>query len=217
MPTPSGAGGDAAADRITAWVAAAKAGDRGAAESLYEAVYDELRRIARAQRSRRAAARGRSGDTMSTTVVVHELYLRLARAESLTVADRNHFFSLAARVMRQILIDAARRAIARGGLAPRVELDADGLVAPERPRELLALDEALDRLAEQDGTSLSWSSCTSSPASPSSASPRPRAAPSAPCAANGGGRAPSSTTSSPIPPERGGPLAADSAPLRFSR
>jgi RNA polymerase sigma factor (TIGR02999 family) len=150
MPTPSGAGGDAAADRITAWVAAAKAGDRSAAESLYEAVYDELRRIARAQRSRRAADRGRSGDTMSTTVVVHELYLRLARAERLTVADRNHFFSLAARVMRQILIDAARRAIAHGGHAPRVELDADGLVAPERPRELLALDEALDRLGEQD-------------------------------------------------------------------
>jgi RNA polymerase sigma factor (TIGR02999 family) len=145
MPPSSGPGGDPAADRITAWVVAAKAGDRVAAESLYQAVYDELRRIARAQRSRRAAA-----DTMSTTVVVHELYLRLARAESLTVADRNHFFSLAARVMRQILIDAARRAVARGGRAPRVELDADGLVAPERPRELVALDQALDRLAEQD-------------------------------------------------------------------
>ena len=150
MPQQSGAGGDAAAERITAWVAAAKAGDRGAADSLYEAVYDELRRIARAQRSRQAAASGRSSDTMSTTVVVHELYLRLARAERLTVADRQHFFSLAARVMRQILIDAARRAIARGGRAPRVDLDADGLVAPERPRELLALDQALDRLAEQD-------------------------------------------------------------------
>jgi RNA polymerase sigma factor (TIGR02999 family) len=150
MPPSTGDAADPAADRITAWVAAAKAGDRGAAESLYEAVYGELRRIAHAQRSRRAAAGGRSGDTMSTTVVVHELYLRLERAESLTVADRNHFFSLAARVMRQILIDAARRAVARGGYAPRVELDADGLVAPERPRELLALDQALDRLAEQD-------------------------------------------------------------------
>ena len=118
MPTPSRSRGDVDAARITTWVAAAKTGDRSAADSLYEAVYDELRRIAPAQRSRRAAASGRPGDTMSTTVVVHELYLRLVRAERLTVADRNHFFSLAARVMRQILIDAARRAIARGGRAP---------------------------------------------------------------------------------------------------
>jgi RNA polymerase sigma factor (TIGR02999 family) len=138
-------GGDAAPELITTWVAAARAGDSDAADLLYRAVYDELRRIARAQRARLGA-----GDTMGTTVVVHELYLRLSRAEELTVADRHHFFSLAARVMRQILIDGARRAMARGGDWLRVDDAEERLVAPQRPAEILALDEALDRLAAQD-------------------------------------------------------------------
>jgi RNA polymerase sigma factor (TIGR02999 family) len=140
--------GPAGEEPITSWVAAARAGDRAAGERLYEAVYGELRRLARAQRARLG-----SPDTLTTTVLVQELYLRLARAAELSVADRNHFFSLAARVMRQILIDGARRAAAgRRGAGIRVEtLDEEReLVAPERPRELLALDEALDRLGEQD-------------------------------------------------------------------
>ena len=143
-PTPPG-GEDAAGEPITTWVAAARDGDAAAAERLYRAVYDELRRIAHAQR-RRASA----GETLSTTVVVHELFLRFAGAQRLAVADRHHFFSLAARVMRQILIDGARRALARGGDWQRLADGAEGLVAPERPAELLALDEALDRLAAQD-------------------------------------------------------------------
>ena len=146
--------GAAAADEpeepaaITEWVAAARAGDRAAADRLYRAVYQELRRLARAQRSRL-----RASDTLSTTVVVHELYLRLERASPLAVADRNHFFSLAARAMRQILIDEARRVLAekRGGGAPEVALDTGfELASPERPAELVALDEALSELAAQD-------------------------------------------------------------------
>jgi RNA polymerase sigma factor (TIGR02999 family) len=134
---------------ITSWVAAARAGDRGAAERLYRAVYDELRRLARAQRARLPAT-----DTFSTTVVVHEFYLRLERAAPLPVADRHHFFSLAARAMRQILIDEARRELAgkRGGGAPAEQLDLlREPAAVERPAELVALDDALDDLARQDG------------------------------------------------------------------
>jgi RNA polymerase sigma factor (TIGR02999 family) len=141
------ASGDAS-DPITTWVGAARRGDRAAAESLYRAVYDELRRIAHAQRRRMPPS-----ETLSTTVLVNELYLRLSRAAPLPVTDRHHFFSLAARITRQILIDGARRELAarRGGGAD-VQLlgeEAD-FVAPERPEELLALDEALDRLAEVD-------------------------------------------------------------------
>lgn len=140
--------GESASDPITSWVGAARRGDREAADRLYRAVYAELRRIARAQRRRL-----RPSETLSTTVLVHELYLRLSRASSLPVVDRHHFFSLAARVIRQILIDGARREMAarRGGANPEVSAEELDLVAPERPEELLALDEALDRLAALDG------------------------------------------------------------------
>lgn len=149
MPVPSD--GDPAPDSvsepITLLVSAAREGDRDAADRLYRAVYSHLRRIARSQRLRLQA-----GDTLSTTAVVHELYLRLEGADRLTVADRHHFFSLAARVMRQILIDGARRRVAgRRGAGVHVEpLDGHEVVAPARPEEWLALDDALERLAAQD-------------------------------------------------------------------
>ncbi|HEV8628938.1 MAG TPA: ECF-type sigma factor [Thermoanaerobaculia bacterium] len=147
MVRPEGALEDPAAEPITSWVAAARAGDREAADRLYRAVYNQLRRIASAQRTRLG-----SGNTLSTTVVVHELYLRLEQAERLTVADRHHFFSLAARIMRQILIDDVRRRVAgrRGAGAHLTALDDQDLVAPQRPEQWLALDEALDGLAAQD-------------------------------------------------------------------
>ena len=144
---PPQADGESDPEPITSLVSAARAGDRDAADRLYRAVYSHLRRIARSQRVRLQA-----GDTLSTTAVVHELYLRLESAEQLTIADRHHFFSLAARVMRQILVDGARHRIAgRRGAGIHIEqLEGQDVVAPERPEEWLALDEALDRLAEQD-------------------------------------------------------------------
>ena len=140
--------GAAPSDPITLWVDAARRGDREAGDSLYRAVYDELRRIARAQRRRL-----RPSETLSTTVLVSELYLRLARSAPLPVADRNHFFSLAARITRQILIDGARHSLAarRGGGAELAPLEGErDFIAPERPAELLALDEALARLTAVD-------------------------------------------------------------------
>ena len=137
-----------ATEPVTAWLRAAQAGDRDAAERLYRAVYDELRRIARVQQSRFGW-----GATATTTALVQDLYLRLAKAGDLVVDDRNHFFSLAARMLRQILIDGARRGLAgrRGAGARPAALDLAELVAPDRPDELVALDEALDRLERCDG------------------------------------------------------------------
>jgi RNA polymerase sigma factor (TIGR02999 family) len=135
-------------DPITSWVGAARAGDREAEGHLYRAVYDELRRIAHAQRMRLKPT-----ETLSTTVLVHELYLKLSRGAPLEIADRHHFYSLAARVTRQILIDGARRELAarRGGGATIEPLaEAREPVAPERPEELLALDAALERLEALD-------------------------------------------------------------------
>ena len=154
MPNSSESGEPAQVESITAWVKCARAGDREAADRLYRAVYDELRRIARAQRSRHGRFDANdANDAVTTTALVHELYLRLEKAENLVVADRHHFLSLAARIMRQVLIDAARREMAsRRGAGTRLEsIDADFAVAtPERPRELVELDDALARLEEQD-------------------------------------------------------------------
>jgi RNA polymerase sigma factor (TIGR02999 family) len=143
-----GGGAGRATEPITAWLRAAQGGDRDAAERLYRAVYDELRRIARVQQ-----ARVGWGATATTTALVQDLYLRLAKAGDLVVDDRNHFFSLAARMLRQILIDGARRRLAgRRGAGARAEpLDLAELVVPDRPDELVALDEALDQLERRDG------------------------------------------------------------------
>ncbi|MEO8275078.1 MAG: ECF-type sigma factor [Thermoanaerobaculia bacterium] len=145
MADDSGDGAPLAAEPITSWVAAARRGDASAADRLYRAVYDELRRLGHAQR-RRLGAR----DTMTTTVLVNELYLRLTGSGALEVADRHHFLSLAARIMRQILIDGARRRLAgKRGSGAAVEHLHTGqdFISPERPAELLELDEALGRLA----------------------------------------------------------------------
>jgi RNA polymerase sigma factor (TIGR02999 family) len=139
---------------VTKLLAAASAGDAPAAERLFAVVYADLRRIARRQRAGQPP-----GATLSTTALVNEAYLRLARPGNLSVNDRVHFFAVAARAMRQIVVDHARRRNAekRGGGELAVELDegrvaaADGFAAlPGREEELLALDGALDKLAEAD-------------------------------------------------------------------
>jgi RNA polymerase sigma factor (TIGR02999 family) len=133
---------------ITELLAAARRGDAAAAEALFGVVYADLKRIAH----RQLAGQPRDA-TLSTTALVHEVYLRLARPESLELNDRTHFFAVAARAMRQILVDHARRKSAekRGGGVLALELD-EGRVgsSPEKAAELVALDEALDRLEQLD-------------------------------------------------------------------
>lgn len=114
-----------------------------ALDQLFGRVYDELRRLAHVVRG------GRAGDTLNTTALVHEAYLKLASAKTLEVRSRPHFFALAARAMRQILVDAARRRLAqkRGGDSPpTVTLDESIFQDPLRPSQLVALDDALARL-----------------------------------------------------------------------
>lgn len=110
---------------------------------LFDVVYDELRRVARAQLAREAP-----GHTLSTTALVHEAYLRLAGVTQLQWRDRNHFLSMAARAMRRVLVDYARqrRAARRGGGARAVTLDDAVQAAEQQADTLLELDEALGRL-----------------------------------------------------------------------
>src|SRR5690606_22296262 len=104
---------------VTLLLRAARQGDAAAADDLFGIVYADLKRIARRQLG------GGSGATLTTTALVHEVYLRLARPGSLEINDRIHFFAVAARAMRQILVDHARRRAAekRGGGALALELD----------------------------------------------------------------------------------------------
>jgi RNA polymerase sigma factor (TIGR02999 family) len=121
-------------------------GEAGAANELFPIVYDELRRLAAVR-----LAHEKPGQTLNATALVHEAYLRLIGGEAAPqYVNRSHFVSVAASAMRRILIDNARRkkAAKRGGNPQRHELD--GLAAPEPDEKLLALDEALTKLAAND-------------------------------------------------------------------
>ncbi|MFG0317023.1 MAG: ECF-type sigma factor [Planctomycetota bacterium JB042] len=124
-------------------------GDADAPDALLPLVYDELRRVARRQ-----MAGERADHTLSATALVHEAWLKLAPDGSgRTFEGRRHFVAVAARAMRRLLVDHARgrRRERRGGDRLRVTLDAGAeLAADEDPEEILALDEALRRLAEKD-------------------------------------------------------------------
>jgi RNA polymerase sigma factor (TIGR02999 family) len=129
---------------VTALLREAAEGDRDAVDRLYAHVYPRLRRLARQVRA------GRAGETLSTTALAHEAYLKLARGRIEEWHERAHFFAVAARAMRQVLVDAARRRVAdkRGGGADfPVSLDESAHAGPVRAAELVALDDALTRLA----------------------------------------------------------------------
>lgn len=128
---------------VTLLLARAREGDADALDRLIPIVYDELHTLARRQRQRRS-----SGETINTTALVHEAYVRLSR-DGKTFADRQHFFRVAARAMRGVLVDHARTQSRqkRGGDAPVLSLDAAQVAAPEAGPQLLALDEALTHLA----------------------------------------------------------------------
>ena len=115
-------------------------------DTLMPEIYEELRRLARKAMSREA-----SGSTLQTTALVHEAYLRLANIRNLEVGSRPQFFSLAARMMRRILVDhaRARRSAKRGGGAQRVTLSEE-IAGQASSFDLVALDQALDRLAAHD-------------------------------------------------------------------
>lgn len=122
-------------------------GSQAALDRLYPLVYDELRRMAH-----RYMNRERKGHTLQTTALINEAYLRLVAQKNVHWANRAHFFGISAQIMRRILVDHARRYDydKRGGRAQRVSLDEAALVAKERGQELIALDEALNRLRVLD-------------------------------------------------------------------
>jgi RNA polymerase sigma factor (TIGR02999 family) len=125
-----------------------RSGDRHALDELAPLIYDELRRRAAAYMRRE-----RPGHTLSPADLVAEAFLRLAEGQQPEWADRAHFFAVAARHMRQLLVDHARRRAAdrRGGGQRPVTFDEASVPSDERPEALIALDEALVALGQVDG------------------------------------------------------------------
>jgi RNA polymerase sigma factor (TIGR02999 family) len=115
-------------------------GDEAALDKLIPLVEAELHRLARQYMSRE-----RAGHTLQTTALVNEAYLRLAEVHDVHWQNRAHFFAIAARIMRRIMIEHARKRqqLKRGGGVVRITLDEGAIIADERSAELLALDEAL--------------------------------------------------------------------------
>ena len=122
-------------------------GKKEALDQITPLVYDELRRLALSYLSRESNA-----PTLQPTALVHEAYVRLVAQELPDFQSRSHFFGVAARLMRQILVDHARnhRSLRRGGGARKIPLNEALSFAPERSRDLLDLDDALKALAAID-------------------------------------------------------------------
>ena len=120
-------------------------GDPRAAEKLLPLVYDELRKLAAVK-----LAQEKPGQTLQATALVHEAWMRLGGSDQQTWENRAHFFAAAAEAMRRILIDRARRklAVMHGGGKKRVAIAESSIAAPDDDARLLAVHEALDRLAE---------------------------------------------------------------------
>jgi RNA polymerase sigma-70 factor, ECF subfamily len=122
-------------------------GDQNALAELIPQIYDELRRLAscylRAERV---------DHTLQTTALVHEAYLRLVDQKQVEWNNRNHFFGVAAQMMRRILVDHARKHVSlkRGGSFARISLEQAAVFSREQPRELIVVDELLKRLASLD-------------------------------------------------------------------
>jgi RNA polymerase sigma factor (TIGR02999 family) len=131
---------------ITGILSAWGQGDPGAVDRLFPLVYQELRALAR-----RRGGRGR-GETMRTTALVHEAYLRLVDQTRASYENRGHFFAVAAKVMRRLVVDHARERAARkrGGDAERITFDDSVLADPAQRVDHLALDRALVRLEGLD-------------------------------------------------------------------
>jgi len=120
-------------------------GDQSALDELMPLVYDELHRLAR-----RCMRRERARHTLQTTALVNEAYLRLANSSRVQWQDRAHFFAIAAQLMRRVLVDEARKRLNQkcGGDFTRIEIDAAQISSGPKEFDLLALDQALNRLTE---------------------------------------------------------------------
>jgi RNA polymerase sigma-70 factor, ECF subfamily len=131
----------------TALLRSWRAGDRTSLDRLLPLLYQELARVAR-----RAMGGERAGHTLQTRALVHEAYMRLIDAD-VTYQDRAHFLAIAARTMRQVLVDHARARgrDKRGGDAVRVDIDDISVATPALSFDVIALHEALDRLSAVDG------------------------------------------------------------------
>ncbi|PYQ62432.1 MAG: RNA polymerase subunit sigma-70 [Acidobacteria bacterium] len=138
---------DSRANDVTGLLLSWRQGDAGALDRLVPLVYDELRRVAR-----RHLRRERPGHSLQATALVHEVYLRLVDVDRMTLKSRTHFFAVAARLMRQILVDHARRKRAgkRGGGVTMMSLDEVSPAAQTSNVDVLALDQALDALSSFD-------------------------------------------------------------------
>ena len=139
IPDPDDAPGD-----VTRLLAAARAGDDDALQRVVPLVYEDLRALARRQLRRENA-----GHTLGATALVHESYMRLVGSAARSASDRSHFLAIAARSMRQVLVDHARRIASRkrGGDWQRTTLGGDEAATLElEPEELIALDDALAKL-----------------------------------------------------------------------
>src|SRR6516162_8487402 len=133
-------------NEVTRILSAVEQGDPHAAEQLLPLVYQELRRLAAEK-----MAQEKPGQTLQATALVHESYLRLVDGDRAQHWNgRGHFFAAAAEAMRRILVEGARRKLRlrHGGELQRQELDALDLSSPQTPDELVAVSEALDRLAQ---------------------------------------------------------------------
>lgn len=131
---------------ITVLLEAARVGDNAATDDLFAAVYEELRKLAHSNRRR-----WRGNETLNTTSLIHETYLKLSGQERLNLQNRTHFYATASRAMRQILINYAERASAekRGGNVADIPLDDAVVISTSTAEELLQLTEHLIPL-EQD-------------------------------------------------------------------
>ncbi len=137
-----------ATHQVTQLLVAWQDGDKAALDQLMPLVYEELRRLARQYRRRE-----RAGHTLQTTALVNEAYLRLIDQSRVHWQNRTHFFAIAAQLMRRILVDHARTRVRakRGGSAAKVSLAEAAAISGAPTLDVLALDEALERLAALDG------------------------------------------------------------------
>ena len=133
--------------QVTQLLVAWNSGDEAALQELMPLVYDELRKLAH-----HYIRRERPGHTLQTSGLVNEAYLRLVDQTKIQWQSRKHFYGIAARLMRQILVDYARKQsyAKRGGDAQRVELDEKLIISKDRAADIVDLDEALKKLAELD-------------------------------------------------------------------